>query len=119
MNRDNTIEMNFNPAPGFTGRALRDDGIQRALDNESEIWKAAFKGFYLSWIASKPKGFRFLFEEVRRAAALVIGNPHHSNVWGGISNYLVDSGTVVVVQLHQQAKSLKSHAHKYQLYEKV
>jgi len=74
------------------GDELRDDGINRALDNEHEHWKVSYLKVSARWFERLPKGSIFHGEAMRLNAIHVgIGEPHHPNVWGAMASSFLKS----------------------------
>jgi hypothetical protein len=94
-----------------TGTQLKDAGMQLALFNEPDAWKAAFLAFAEKRLESLPF---WKFEDLR-ADWLAAGNPapHDHHVYAAIGQKVAKMGVYVK---HVPAASPDTHAHKVALY---
>lgn len=67
-----------------TAAQLRDEGIAKVLENETEDWKAKARASADQFIASLDSGAKFTGEDVRLHVEAEVGPYHHPNAWGGI-----------------------------------
>lgn len=106
------------------GKALRDEGINRVLDNASGLWAVRYMQVVQKWLDSRPVGFVFTGEAFRLVAqAENIGHPPHHNAWGGMANAVLhtwfEEGRIKYHGGLSHALDPRSHARQYPVYKKV
>ncbi len=97
----------------FGARRLRDEAIERVLENEEE-WIVTAKFMARAFIldAQKP----FTSEDMRVAlTGRGLPRPHHHNCWGGLTMSLKRAGLIHEVGMAQM-QCLRSHARRTPLY---
>lgn len=74
----------------FTGEALRDEGLMRAVthaDKEIPKWSERVYEIFKKWLSEKPKGYSFLMESFRLHVEIhkLIEPPPNNRAYGIIS----------------------------------
>jgi len=94
-------------------RVARNEGIDRALDAESEAWKQLATRYLIDLV--KP-GWEGLFEDIRLAlTAAGLPKPHTPEVWGGMTYRWIKLGLLDRVGNFDHPKDRPSHASQKQI----
>lgn len=93
-------------------RAARDAGIARAAANAGE-----FMSLGLTLIAAMPPG-EYQGEDIRRFLNARGVFPHKHNAYGALIRDALRRGLIAATGRFEATKSLKTHAHKTQVYTK-
>lgn len=97
----------------FEGRALRDQGIQRAQDKaekDSPGWNTQSWEMFQIWLSGWPKGYVFLIEDFRFAAKMRgLPDPHSNRAFGGLARRAGNDGLIRAVGM-KQVRNSKAHA---------
>ena len=100
------------PPDGLTeGRKLRDEGIDRVLENAGDEWKAKVLGELI-----KLKGQTIKAEDLRRHCLAAGIFPHHPNAWGGFTQGLVKQGRLKKTGSYTQMTDPNSHGRETKIY---
>lgn len=99
----------------FSGATLRDQGIAQVTEN-SGAWmdRARAEAVAFLEIAS---GQTLTADVVRDAVARRIGQPHHFNAWGALTNWLLKRGKLIPTGRIVPSSRATNHAHKNPEYE--
>jgi len=99
-----------------TGRQLKEEGIARVLDNESEEWKAEFHNRFgklpIGWVGTSEK-FKFLCRDNG------IKEPHHWNCWSSGWNTLARHGRIVRTGEREYPTSASRHSNLNDIWRKT
>lgn len=92
----------------FEARRLRDEGMKRVSENSATWHELAFQT-----ACKLPQEWSGLGEDVRAYVSEIVGEPHHPNCWGALTNSLQRSGVLEKTGEWRGARSKKSHASTY------
>ena len=98
----------MSPLDAATGRALRDSGINAALnnaDNTHDQWSDRAYGFLLDYIKSNRE---FMTEDVRVASESELPAPPDKRAWGGIVVRAAKAGLIQKIGF-SHVKNVKAH----------
>lgn len=88
----------------FVARAIRDDGIARAIDHADAV-QPSWSDTAATFLAEYAKRHaRFSIEDVRLASAGVVADPPHKRAWGGVAVRGVRSGLLVAAGFTQSKR---------------
>ena len=92
-------------------QVLRDQGMQQAIDNEREYWRALYRTEMRLFLKEQNEDDAFLPEEFR-TWFLKRGRPepHHYNVWGAMWRACATEGLVVKTGTHRPTTCAAGHA---------
>jgi len=97
------------------GEVLRDVGMMRTLEAESEAWiDRALDQMRL--FARIPGWQEFKTEDFRAWVAPRIGHPHSANVWGALTTKACKRGIIRWTGRYVASVSEKTHAHPVKLW---
>lgn len=93
-------------------RSARDTGIQLVLERAGNV----FVDRACALVESIHAGETVLAEQWRMTCLEHGVQPHHPNAWGGLTRALVSRGIIRPTGQFGQAKSVKNHGHRYELW---
>lgn len=105
----------FSDLPLFNSQAAcaaRDAGIALVLNHAGD----AFVDRACALIESVHAGQIMLAEQWRKTCMEHGVYPHHPNAWGGLTRALFSRGIIKPTGRFSQAKSIKNHGHRYELW---
>ena len=91
-----------------SGEALKDQGIEKALDHANqthEIWSERAYGFLLEYLKSHGE---FMTEDVRKASEGIVKEPPSLRAWGGIIVRAARAGLIKRVDF-RNVKNARAH----------
>jgi hypothetical protein len=97
----------------FKGRAARDEGMERVLENTG-AWKRRARLVYHSLDWDEP----LTSEDINFAIIKRIGEPHKPHAWGALTRWAIDNGLIKKVGLGQM-RNVRSHAHNTPTYKRL
>lgn len=103
----NQVEL---PFPGLkTGSQLRDEGIQKALDNAEHHYAGWLKDALQFLIkAIKDMNYDFQMEQIRESSLGILPEPPHNRAWGGVAQAAQKAGLIIKVG-YREVKNPQAH----------
>lgn len=98
-----------------TGPQLRDEGIARVTENAAS-WMDNARAIAVEFCRISD-GKLITADVVRDFVAARIGQPHHFNAWGALSNWMVRQGRLIPTGRIVPSSRASNHAHKNPEYE--
>ena len=95
----------------FDGKARRDEGMERVLDNAGEDWRVGAERMVRAMRGKEMTG-----EDIRIMCSGSGIIPHHSNAWGGLVSGLVTRGVLKPTGRYTSMRDPKSHARETKVY---
>lgn len=101
------------------GRALRDAGMARVIENQDDAWRRGYRTHAAAFLSRAQPGDTFTGEALRLYVAPLIGQPSHHNAWGAMAashiRQWLKAGQIEMTGF-ERAKSAQAHARQYPLY---
>lgn len=73
---------------------LRDEGIERVMDNAGSWKDDALHELERIWLQRRYEENEFTFEMLKFPVVKVVGHPHSTSVWGGIAREMRKRGMI-------------------------
>lgn len=95
-------------------KAARDAGMDTVEENAGLWMDAAF-----SVIHKLPSGWTGIFEDIRLLIRDAIGNPHHHNAYGALSNKVIRAHLLEPTGSYRHMRTERSHARRTPVYRRT
>jgi len=95
-------------------RAARDAALEQVTGNAGVWFDIA-----LRYVAYLPKGWRGTGEDLRLYLIPAIGAPHSPNAWGALVAQAMQKGMLLRTGERRAMRTMKSHARRTDVYEKL
>jgi hypothetical protein len=108
----------------FLGIKMRDEGMQKVMDNQHSEWKELYRAAITNWFNSTHRHHVFTSEAMRLVArSRGISEPHHPNAWSANASSLLRSwakeGRIEPTGFYVPAFLASSHARALKQYRKI